>query len=157
MICFGVIQQVSFAQTGNDATLLRGEVLSTCYVQITPEAVATNLDLIGAGHTNTKVADVQVFSNATAMATAIGISDDTGALLVNQDDGSFDVPYTLNYSSVDTGNSAPNFAPTTTPTTLDFRVGVGGFSGVLEINLTADPTLPAGDYQANVTIACSII
>lgn len=148
---------MSFAQTGSDATLLRGEVLSTCYVQITPDAVATNLDLTGAGHTNTQVANVEVFSNSIAIATAIGLNDDTGGLLVNQSDASFDIPYTLNYSSVDTGNSNPNFAPTTTTTILDFRIGVGGFSGVLEINVTPDPTLPAGDYQANVTVACAII
>ena len=155
MICAGSLKV--HAQTGSDTFLLQGAVTSFCIVNIVPEPVATNLDIIGAGHTGTRVAAIQVFSNATALATSIGISDDTNGLLENQSDVSYNVPYTLDYSSPDTGNSVSGYSPTTTPTQLDFQIGPGGFNGVLDINLTANPALPAGDYQANVTIECTII
>lgn len=147
----------SFAQTGSDSLILQGAVTSFCIVNINPEPVATNLDIIGAGHSGTRVAAIQVYSNATALATSIGISDDTNGLLENQSDTSYNIPYTLDYSSTDTGNTVNGYSPTTTPTQLDFQIGPGGFNGVLDINLTANPALPAGDYQANVTVECTII
>lgn len=140
-----------------DDFILRGQVLSTCFVQIADEAVATNLDLTVAGHTSTPVATVSVFTNTTSIGSAIGINDDTGSLLVNQSDATQTVPYTLNYNSADTGTTNNNIVvPSPTPFVLDFKVSNGGFSGVLSINVAADPALEEGSYEANVTISCTV-
>lgn len=146
----------SFA--GSDQFLLKGRVLSTCFVQVTEETVATNLDLTNSGHSSTKVATVQLHSNSLAFASAIGVNDDTGGKLVNTADPSQFIPYTLNYASTDTGRSQNGFIPPIgSPTLLDYIIGNTGFTADLFVNITPDANLVDGDYEANIVVSCTII
>lgn len=142
-----------------DSFQLSGRVLSSCFIVINDAPIATNLDLIGSGHSATPIANVQVVSNSIAFATVMGISDTHGGELVSTTDPSDTIPYTLNYVSSDTGTNNTNFSvpSSASPMVLDFSFATGGFSGDLSLNLTANPTLDEGVYETNITVDCTIL
>lgn len=145
----------AFAQT-SDSFLLQGTVVSTCSVAITAVPAATALDLVGAGHTGTNVASFTSTTNDLD-GMQLSINDDNGGLLVNQTDGSYDIAYTVDYSGSSTGNDSAGIAPTVAPANLDAIAAPGDITGDIDINITADATLPDGSYEANLTISCATL
>jgi len=145
----------AFAQT-SDSFLLQGTVVSTCSVAITAVPAATALDLAGAGHAGTNVASFTSTTN-DLNGMQLSINDDNGGLLVNQSNGAFDIAYTVDYSAASTGNNSPGISPAVAPANLDSIAAPGNITGNIDINVTANPALPDGSYEANLTISCATL
>ena len=144
-----------FAQT-SDSFLLQGTVVSACDVTVTAQPVASALDLTVAGHTATNVAAIVANTNDLD-GMQLSINGDTAGVLVNQTDGSFTIPYSLDYSSASTGNNSPGIIPVVAPANLDAIAAPGSITANLDVNITADPALADGIYQANVTVSCATL
>jgi len=144
----------AFAQT-SDSFLLQGTVVSTCSVAITADPAATALDL-AAGEAATQVASFTSTTNDLD-GMALEINGDTAGVLVNQTNASFDIAYDLDYNATTTGNNAAAISPVVAPSALDSIAAPGDINGTLDINITGDPALPDGSYEANVTISCATL
>ena len=144
-----------FAQT-SDSFLLQGTVVSSCSVAITAAPAATALDLTGAGHAGTNVASFTSTTNDLD-GMQLSFNGDSAGLLVNQSNAAYDIAYTLDYSGSSTGNDSAGLSALVAPANLDSIAAPGTITGDLDINVTADPTLPDGSYEANVTISCATL
>lgn len=141
-----------FAQT-SDSFLLRGTVAKVCDVAVTADAAATALDLTSAGHSNTLVASI-VSSTNSISGMRLDINGDTASELVHTTAPANTIAYTLDYTATTTSNDAAGISVVVAPAALDNIASNGPLNGTLGINITADPSLVDGDYEANVTIAC---
>ena len=144
-----------FAQT-SDSFLLQGTVVSSCDVTITAQPAASALDLAGAGHAGTNVAAIVANTNDLD-GMQLSINGDTAGVLVNQTNPAFTIGYSLDYSGSSTGNDSAGIVPVVAPANLDAIAAPGSITANLDVNVTANPALADGVYQANVTVSCATL
>jgi len=128
--------------------LLEGSVVSTNEINITAEAIATNLNILQ-GETGAKVAIVEETSNNRA-GYVIQMSSLHAGKLQHASDNTKSTPYQLSYD----GGSYKS--PTTIPVTVKTVSSLSALTTVnsdVLINVTDYPTAIAGVYSDVVTFS----
>lgn len=146
-VAMGLLASSTFA-AGSGDLLLSGTVVSVNDLVITPDANATNLDILN-GEINKTVASVAETSN-NLLGYKIMMKSANASKLVHSVDPTKSTDYTITYD----GSSA------VTLTTSDQEVkNVSSLAGLttntssVAADVSAFPTAPAGTYSDTVTIS----